>query len=138
MDEVDYMALRAELDNDPSGLGYEGTTDEEAADLLGEIGLGGQTKERESVSALEVLEAADFSELKALTAEDQRLYQILISPNALNIKSPRTRAMFSGLFGSGTQTRANLIALQDEPASRREILGWPFIAYWDIGRARAL
>lgn len=137
---MDYAAflvmLKAEIANDPMGLGYAGKTDTEIADLLNDATR--CSIDRTIIPAWEVIEATVPAEWAALTSAEKQRYQILTGAGEINVQGTNTRAAFLAMFGAGTATRANLAGLQRRQASRAEELGWDGVAYWDVARARAL
>lgn len=131
---MDLQILKNELLNDPEGLGYSGKTAQQKADLLNGLT---QTMERIIIPTWEILEATVQSEWSALTAAEKQRYQTFVSVGSLNVKGTNVRAAFAAMFGAGTQTRANLLALQNEVVSRAQVLGLGFITSQNVIDAEA-
>lgn len=138
---IDYGNLKTELTTDPISLGLVGMDAHAAAAKLNEVPASasvGLQKERAVIPTWEVFEATVPAEWSALSAAEKQRYQTILSMGTVNVKKPNTRSTFASMFGAGTTTRANLIALQNEPASRAEVLFGEPVGYWDVERARAL
>ena len=59
---MNYVALKSELTTDPLIIGYSGTTDQEAADLLN-VPRAGQTVDRDVIPTREIFEGTVLAEL---------------------------------------------------------------------------
>jgi hypothetical protein len=139
MDESKYAELRIELDTDPLGLGYAGTTDEQAAALLNTEGLADQQKDREEIPTWRLLTAVNDGEFALLTPTQLSMFQSVCACVQVDISNVRIRAMLQRIFVASNQTKANLIALAREPAARWETLDLGgIVAYWDVSRSRQL
>ena len=112
--------LRDELLVDPLSRGYSTMSDQEASDDLNTIY---RTLDRETIETWEIFEATVKAEYGALSTADKRLYETILSMGSVNVKGGNTRASLAVMFGAGTTTRTNLIALQTVPVSRAEELG---------------
>lgn len=67
---------------------------------------------RTSITGDELLEAAVLAEVAALVDAGQRAFWALVGKDRLDVSAgSNTRALLSTLFGAGTTTRANLVAL---------------------------
>lgn len=139
---MDLQALKTELATDPLNLGYAGLSDpHEKAAKLNETPAAaepGRQRDRTTLEAWEVFEATVKSEYAALSADDKELYRAMLSMGTINVRGANTRATFAGLFQAGTQTRANLVALQTQPVSRARFLGFGLVRADDVLRAEAL
>ena len=133
-----YDALRNELVSDPRGLGYAGKSDAEVAELIHEIGAGGEAIDRKLVAAHEIIEATVPSEWAALSPVAKQHYQTIISAGEVDLKNSNVRAALAGMFGAETVTQSNLGKLGTRPASRADVLGLGRVHYWDVARARAI
>lgn len=109
----DHNALRIELQK-PA---YTGKTNEEVADML-RTTLVTVTTERDVVPAHEVWEAIVPAEWAALSAAEKQRVQTVISMGDVNLRGANTRASLAAAFAAGTQTRANLLALQTQRVDR--------------------
>lgn len=117
---MEYRPLADELAGDPAGLGYAGKTGAQCAALLNAVN---QVIERETIPAWEVLEATVPAEYAALSAAEKTRYGLFVGAGDVNVKGTNTRAAFAVMFGAGTQTRANLLALQTRLDSRANVIG---------------
>lgn len=117
---VDLDTLKSEILNDPTGVGYAGKDDGRIADLLNRASIA--TIEPESIPAADAQKAVVGSEYIALTQGQQSLWISILTVQDIPVKNPRIRAQIASVWGPGTQTRANLVALQSRLASRVEIL----------------
>lgn len=116
---MDYVKLKSEITTDPAALGYAGKTDQQIADLLNSLATG-RTIARSVIPAHEIIEATVPGEWALLLATEKQRYQTIVAAGQVNLKGPNTRAMLGAMFGAGTQTRANLIALQSVAVSRAQ------------------
>ena len=117
--------LKTEIDTDPVTLGYTGKTNDEVADLLNSLSTG-RTKDRGSIETWQILDATDFETDYAVLSSNQKTqYQIMISAGVVSIKSANIKNALVAMFGAGTATRTNLIALAKEPITRAEDLFLP-------------
>lgn len=132
---MDLQVLKSELSGDPEGLGYSGKTAQQKADLLNALT---QERNREIIPTWEILEATVQSEWSALTAAEKQRYQTFVSVGTLNVQGSNVRAAFAAMFGGATQTRANLLALQNETVSRATILGLSEVTVQNVIDAEAL
>lgn len=130
---MDYQVLRAELLTDPLGRGYAGMTDAQAADSLSAVN---RTISRAQIQAWEIVTATVFTELSALSATNRAIYQLLIEAAPLPYTDANVRAIAAGIFGAGTVTRANLLAMQNQTVSRAAELGLGTVMALDVMRAR--
>lgn len=127
--------LQTELTTDPLGRGYAGMSDQAAADSLN---AANRPSTRTTIPAHEVLEATVPDEYAALTAAEKTRYGLFVGAGDINVQGANTRAAFAAMFGVGTQTRANLLALTAGPAqSRAAELGLGAVTAGQVGRARA-
>jgi hypothetical protein len=96
-------------------------SDQEAADDLNTVY---RSVDVTSVKASVVLEATVVTEYNALAAAKQELYRSMLAMGELNPNGTNTKAIFADLFGGGTTTRSNLLALSTKNVSRAvELLG---------------
>lgn len=138
---MNYTALKTELTTDPLALGLVALSNEAAAQKLNEVPPSasvGRQVERDIVQTWEVFEATVPAEWAALSAAEKQRYQALLAMGSINAKKSNTRASFAAMFGAATTTRANLLALQNTPASRAQVLFGESVQSWDVARARAL
>jgi len=140
---MDPQVTATELTTDPLTLGYAGAADSQAkADLLNEVPAApeaGRQRERQVVDAHLILGACDPTELAALSAGDSTIFWGLLGMGEVNIQDGNTRLILRNVFQPGSTTRANLIALKNEPISRWAFLGGTGMArVGDIEQAEAI
>jgi hypothetical protein len=88
------------------------------------------------VTAAEVFDAYVGTELPARSSDE---WQNLILLGSMNAGNPfflqgNVLAVLTGVFGAGTQTRTNLIALSTKNISRAEDIGLPVPSLGDVAR----
>lgn len=138
---MDYVALRAEIDADSLGLGYAGKTNQQLADLINTVpgsAASGRQIERNVIDSYEVINATVPAEWAALTDSEKTRYSTITGAGKTDVKAPNVRSTFAAMFGVGTTTRTNLVALQNRAASRADVLFGERVEAWDVARARAL
>jgi hypothetical protein len=88
------------------------------------------------VSAAEVFNAYVGSELPARSSDEWQNLMLLGSMNAASrfYLQGNVLAVLTGVFGAGTQTRTNLLALSTENISRAAELGLPTPTLGDVAR----
>lgn len=136
---MDYLALKAELQNDPTGLGYAADwasgNDWSLADRLNAVSTGTLIN-RGMIDAHEILSATVPTEWTSLSAAEKQRYQTLTGAGQVNGLNANVRAAFNQMFGSTTATRAALVALLTRPGSRAEQLFGHAVSDRDIASAR--
>jgi len=130
--------LHDEIEADPESLGYkeppgEWQSDSFIADLINDPELG-DTIQRSKVSPQEIIEQITLVDWEAISAA-QRLYLQLL-PSLAQISTIQNgteiRANLLAIFGAGTDTRDNLLAVVQRQGSRAEVL-WGEGAYVTVG-----
>ena len=147
---MDYQILRAELENDPLGIGYAAMTDDEAAAALTAPAL----PARRHVPVGDVMAVAYrtgvYTRLIAAQRSPQtpvELYAVIASLldlkdarfDAINLDEPASRAMFATLGQAGllsVQEAAAFDALASAVVSRAEQLGLSGVSVADVHNAR--
>lgn len=121
--------LQAERTNDPHSRSYSSMDDSQ---FHTSVNLEDVAQSRET-NAIEIFNAYVGSELPARDSDDWQNLILLGSMNAGNqIKlEGNILAVLSSVFGSGTQTRTNLIALTTEDQSPAAIAGLPVASLGD-------
>ncbi len=122
---MNYQILAGEL----ALQAYTGLTDQQAADALNAQNI---AVDVDTISGSDVFEATTQTDYAALTATQKSLYHAIIT-----VRGSNTRAALLAMFGAGSQTRANLGALQSTLTSRREQLGLPQVGAHHVTFARA-
>lgn len=134
---MDIAALAAELTNDPLGRGYSGMSNAQAAASLNTVNITGP--ERDIIEAYELIDATVPAEWASLSAAEKQRYQTITGAGRVNIKNANTRSSLASIFGAGTTTRANMLALQAGPQiSRATQLGLGTVGDGHVASARAL
>lgn len=153
-DEQIRAVLKAEIQNDPGGFGYAGVVedaglneDEKNVAIAGMLNAKAADASdvkrrvlRERVLGREVVGAVVYGEYASLTATQRDLLQMIVTCGEIDPGDASIRTLFQGLFGAGTETRANLLALRYRSGSRGEfLLGADFVVqYYHVGQARAV
>lgn len=120
---IDLTALKDELANDPSGIGYTGD-DAADAELLNETPRSGTSVTRETIPTDEIRRAVVPAEWPSSNA-DAPVRDLLLfhtQGEQINPNDPNVRQAFLDAFPAGTTTRQNLAALQTREGSRAEEL----------------
>ena len=131
---MDYGRLKAEVANDPLGVGYPAMTDQQVADSLN---AKTRSVDREELAAWQVIEATVPANWAALTAAEKDRYRTFVSAGTLNPKGANTRAAFQAMF-QGTATMTNLVALLTETVSRASELGLGLVYAEHVAAARSV
>jgi len=126
--------LYNELINDPLGRGYSGMTDQEAADDLNTVY---RSRTRNRIETWEVIEATVPSEYVVLSDGEKQRYQTFVAAGVLDPSGDNTRTAFGAMFGAGTTTRANLLAMASEDISRAEELDVSGVTVNQVASARS-
>jgi len=138
--DVDYLVLKNEIDTDPKGLGYAGKTDPEVAELLNTIGLSSENIDVGVIDGQELSKAVEIPEYTALTDAERQGWTTIVSAGdgQVDVDDLRVVAQIGAIWGSGTTTRANLLALKARRCSRAEaLLGRGIgIGHLDVAKAR--
>lgn len=119
-------ALKAEVFDDPTGMGYDPTGGTDALLALlnkPENNVGGESINRptEELDIPDIAAVIDSAEFAALSAYDQQWVIMFINRPAEEMLRPY-QAKFLQLFGAQSATRAAVLALRAKAASRGEIL----------------
>ena len=135
---IDYTVLKTEIQTDPLVLGYAGKTDPEIAALLNEIGLSGETINREAVPAREVSREVVVSEFEALSLAKRQMWTIILTAGIeqFEVSDAKLVAQIANIW-AGTTTLGNLDTLRQRGCSRAEALFGvnTVIGFMDVGQA---
>ncbi len=112
--------LKTELSVDPLERGYSSMTDKQVVIDLNTEYL---TQDRETIETWKIFEATTRGDYNSLSNTEKQLYQTILSMGFINIMGGNTRMSLTSMFGSGTTTRTNLIALQTQSINRAIDLG---------------
>lgn len=115
---MNLVALKAELVNDPLTRGYAGMSDEAAAVSLN---TPNRTPDRLSITGGMIAASMVRTELAALTAADQNYVRALLPCDQIPLTAT-IKTELSNIFGAGTTTRTNLLAMIKRTGSRAEEL----------------
>jgi len=118
---VDLIALKNEINTDPTGRGYSGKTHTEVANLLNEAQVSIQIN-RGVIETRIAQEQVIISEFESLSAGKQRAWLALISPSEVDVDNSNIRNQTTDIWGVGTTTRSNLQVLLTRNGSRAEEL----------------
>lgn len=119
-------ALKAEVNDDPTGMSYDPTGP--TAALLSKLNdpaenVGDDTINRptEELDIPDVAGAIDAAEYAALSDYDQAWVRMFINRPVEEMLRPY-QPKFLSLFGGGSTTRTAVLALREKDASRAEVL----------------
>lgn len=138
---MDYVALKAELTGDPLSRGYLLMSAEEAADELNAIWADPDTRTAspETVTAAQIWNALDETEYEGLNQSGQSVVDYIGQlPGDIPIQGGLIKTKLFGLFGAGSTSRDNLLALARPPISRAVELFGQEVTPGDVEFARSL
>lgn len=132
---MNYQLLRDEIDIDPLARGYSGMDNQQVADDINTIY---RERNRDRMSATEVLNTVDTTEWDALTADNQRkAWDVLHMGSELNPFGNEAQ-IFISIFGGGSQTIADLAIARKEDISRGVEIGVSSVRASDVDKALAI
>ena len=116
----DLLAIKAELTHDPLQLGLTlFPEDDEANSIILNTIRVECIIDREAVAVNEITKAIDRDEFVNLSASDRDWLKMITSSGVVNPKAgSEVREGILQIFGSATESRANLNLLLTEPTSR--------------------
>ena len=129
------MSLKDEITNDPLTRGYAGMTDAQVADSL--TNTIDRVVTKQFISGSEIFNATDDTEYSALTDAQKSAWDALCAIDQIDTVSGVAKAREAELFGGGTTTRTNLLAIRNETVSRAQELGLGNVNEGDVRQARA-
>lgn len=137
---MDYVALKAELTNDPLGRGYNTPgnemDDEQAAKSLA---VADREINRETITGGQLVSCIVKSEYIALTNNEKDWIRLLAATATPITVTPTLRTDLGSTFPAGSATRASLVAMVKRLGTRAEELnlgGQPTTS--DVAKARQL
>ena len=133
---MDYIALKAELDAGHPDTGAYNVDAGLVGDKSGQINVVNRTRQRDFVTGSEILNATDDAEFSALTDAQKDRWLSMCGIDQIDTSSGIAKSLEAALFGGGTTTRANLIALKIEAVSRAVELSLGFVTAGDVEFAR--
>lgn len=139
--DAELTILKIELDTDPNGLGYSNITATACAVLLNAVSVFNSI----DVSVLdgqEFSKAVIISEYNNLNNVERQGWATILSAGngQIDISDQRVIDQIAVIWGSGTVTRANLLALKTRDGSRVEAIFRPGVSIdsADVAEARLL
>lgn len=132
---MDLDALKTEL---LAGHPVTGTYSSDDFVAAAELNVVNRTRNRDTVSGSEILNATDDAEFGALAVASKQLWLDLCGVEEIDTSSGVAKSLEADLFGAGTATRTNLAAVRSEDVSRGEELGLGFVGQGDVEDARNL
>ena len=132
---MNYQLLRDEIDTDPLARGYSGMDSQQIAD---DINIIYRERNREQMTATEVLNTVNTIEWSALTDTEQRkIWDILHMGGDLNPFGNEAQ-FFISVFGAGSQTITDLAAARTEDISRATEINIVEVLASDVDKALAI
>ena len=132
---MDYQALKAELD---AGHPDTGAYDADAQIAADELNTVNRTRQRDFVTGSEILNATDDAEFDLLTDIAKDRWIAMCGVALIDTSSGIAKSMEATLFGGGTTTRTNLIAVKTEDISRAVEIGFGHVKAGDVAFSRTL
>jgi hypothetical protein len=133
---MDYGALRSELTTDPVTLGYSGLTDTQAAAKLNATDTG-RTQARTAVPVAEIYNNIVNADWPTAASTSESKLRALLGMQTIDASNANTKTIIGAIFGAGTQTRTNLLAIGTQTVSRATELGLGPVLVSDVTKARA-
>lgn len=127
---MDLAKLKTEL----ALPAYAGLSDEAAADAMNRPD---KQPDRDSVTSMELMGALDEGEYNSLVARSKTYWGLLLQAGGVAV-TPIVKQQLAALFGQGTTTRANLLALLKRTGSRADELGLGRVTPSDVADAKRL
>ena len=130
---MNYQDLKTELD---TGHPDTGAYSADSTIAAGELNAVNRTRQREFVTGSEILNATDAVEFSALTDAEKDRWLSMCGVDSIDTSSGIAKSLEADLFGGGTTTRDNLIALKTEDISRAVEIGFGEVTPGDVEEAR--
>lgn len=131
---MDLAALKNELTTDPLTRGYSGMSDEGAAESLN---ASNRQADRDTLDAGLLVASIVRSEYDSLANAAKDYLRLIAMAQSLPLTAT-LKTELAGIFGVGTQTRTNLIALLKRPGSRAQEMGLGLVTTSNVADARRL
>ena len=124
---INDVALKSELDNDPTALGYAALINRPDPDWTGVVTLLNAPRSTIKLHngvqpSYRIVSAINRAEYDALQTAAKNWLSFVIQAGSVNLAPGEVRTALGVLFPVGSVTRANLLALADRDASRAEQL----------------
>ena len=131
---MDLQALKTELTTDPLARNYSAMADEAAANSLN---VRDRQANRDTLDSGSLIAAIVRSEYGVLLAPDKDYLRLIALATSIPLTAT-VRNELAAMFPANSTTRANLIALLKQQASRGEELGIGFVTPSDVADARRI
>lgn len=128
---MDLVALKNEIQNDPQSIGYSGKSHEDIAKLLNRPV---RNVDRDTISGGQIAACLVKADWTALSAADKNYLQVFIAAQDMPL-TIQLKNELGGLFGVGTGTRTNLLAMLKQSGSRAKELGLGSVTTSDVADA---
>lgn len=128
------LAVKAEL---TAGHPVTSTYSSDAVLAAAEINAKNIDRNVVSVTGQDIFEATTAADFSALSADQKAIYFAIIGMGTILVNGENTKKALLAMFGPGTTTRANLVALQTEKISQVTDLGLGVVNAFHIQQARA-
>lgn len=125
---INLVELKAEIINDPQGLGYSqfitagGTSSNHIAALLNAPNSNIQIDKGGLIPSRELIQAIDQDEYDVLSDRKLIQWQTLVSSQEVDLQDERTKNQITSIFGPVSLTRTSVFALTKRDGSRSEEL----------------
>lgn len=131
---VDFVLLKAEIDNDPLTRAYVSMTDKEVATSLN---AKNRPNERVAVPAQEFIAAIAPAAFPA-DGKMQAYLALLLGTGSVPLEEPNVRNALKAIFAGKAGTLAALAALQSENISRGVEIGFGRVAEGHVAHVRKI
>lgn len=131
---TDFVALKAEVDNDPLARDYASMTNKEVAVSLNEKN---RPNDRQSVPAQEFIAAIAPAAFPA-DGKMQAYLALLLGTGSVPLEEPNVRNALKAIFVGQASTLAALAALQSEDISRGVEIGFGRVAEGHVAHVRKI
>lgn len=123
MTQADLAILNTEITDDPLDLGYTGKSDPDIAGILNAVNENYEI-DREAIDGQELQMAVTLGDYNNLTDKQRDFWQTILSAGSgiVAVSDSRVKTHIAAIWVAGTDTRANLVALQKRSASRAEMV----------------
>src|SRR4051812_10535777 len=114
---MNYPVLQTELQGDPVALGYAPLTDAQAAAKLNDLTTG-RTLARTAIPVAEIYNNILNADWPAPASAAESKLRALLGMQTVDASNANTKTIIGAIFGVGTPTRTNLLALGTQTVSR--------------------
>lgn len=132
---MNFQLLKTEL---IAGHPITGAYSANNATAANQLNVANTTSTVETVTGSQVLNATDSAEFSALTDGEKDDWMRLCGIDEINVTSGPAKQLEAEIFGVGTTTRTNLLALKNPVVTRGVFLGLGLIREGDVQYARSL